>query len=436
MLERNRIALSRNDIALAALLLLLILVTLASLTAAVHNTHPDNPKFWQAVPPGLALLGFVPLFVRAPFSFGYLVGIAFYCVMIGFFVLTYFTDNHYDVVLARWSALASLLMFLLPALFQRHALPRLLTLSRPVMDKVVLGLLGLALVVLLVSAAYGFALVGLAQSEALRGSFPRPTILNYLIGLIVSAVLPFAFAYFAWHRRYWWAAAAILMIWAYYPVALNKTVLFGGLWLPYLFVVFRCFGPRRAAVVALLLPMVPGIIAYSLIEHGWLSPGGAVERAVLFVIGSVNVRMYAFPTIAMDVYSDFFAAHPLTHFCQIGIIRALVGCPYTFQLGAVMAEAYHMGNFNGSLFATEGIASVGPLFAPLSALGCGLIVSLGNGVSMRLPAPVVATSAGLAVQALLNTPLSVSLLSNGVLVLWLLWALTPELPEDAAAPRV
>jgi hypothetical protein len=95
-----------------------------------------------------------------------------------------------------------------------------------------------------------------------------------------------------------------------------------------------------------------------------------------------------------------------------------------------------MGNLNGSLFATEGIASVGHLWAPVSALVCGLIVSLGNSASARMPAPLLATSSGLAVQALLNTPLSVSLLSNGVLVLWLLWALTPELPEQAAAPRV
>jgi len=89
-----------------------------------------------------------------------------------------------------------------------------------------------------------------------------------------------------------------------------------------------------------------------------------------------------------------------------------------------------MGNFNGSLFATEGIASVGPIWA----LVCGMIVSLGNRASARLPAPLVGTSAGIAVQqALLNAPLSVSLLSNGVLVLWLLWAATPEIPETPEA---
>jgi uncharacterized membrane protein (Fun14 family) len=434
MSERNRTAFSRDNVTLVALLLLLILVAFASLNTARHDVLLGNAKFWQAVAPSLALLGFIPLFIRARFSFGYLVGISFYCMMIGFFFLTYFTTNRYDVVLARWSALASLLMFLLPVLFQTRALPRLLTPSRPVMDKVVLGLLGLALVVLVIAAAYGFALVGLAESEALRGSFPRPGILNYVIGFVVSAVLPFAFAYFAWYRRYWFAGAAILLIGAYYPVALNKTVVFASLWLPYLFVMFRAFEPKRAAILALLLPMVPGIIAYDLIEYGWLSPGGMVGRAALYTIGSVNVRMYVFPMFAMNLYSEFFTAHPLTHFCQIGIIRAMYGCPYPFQLGAVMAEAYNMGNFNGSLFATEGLASVGPLFAPLSALACGLIVSLGNSASARLPAPLLATSAGIAVQALLNTPLSVSLLSNGVLVLWLLWALTPELPEDLAAP--
>src|SRR5262249_10751179 len=191
----------------------------------------------------------------------------------------------------------------------------------------------------------------------------------------------------------------------------------------------------RAVIYALLIPMVPGIAAYYLVEDGGISRDGTIGRLASFLIGSVNVRLFAFPTIAMDIYSEFFTGHRLTHFCQIGILRTIFGCPYPFQLGAVMAEAYNMGNLNGSLFATEGIASVGPIWAPVSALVCGLIVSLGNRASARLPAPLVGTSAGIAVQqALLNAPLSVSLLSNGVLVLWLLWAVTPELPE-APVPR-
>ena len=104
--------------------------------------------------------------------------------------------------------------------------------------------------------------------------------------------------------------------------------------------------------------------------------------------------MLAFPGVALERYFDFFAHHDLTHFCQIGIVRSFTGCPYQFQLGAEMESHYHMGNLNGSLFATEGIASVGPILAPLSALVCGLILSIGNSVSAHLPKRLVATSAG------------------------------------------
>jgi hypothetical protein len=375
-----------------------------------------------------ALCGFIPLFVKARFSFGYFVGIAFYSMIIGFFWFTFFTVWKYDHVLARWSAFASLLLFLLPVLYQSMPAPRALRLSPPAMNRLMLVLLAISAGVLALSASYGFALVGLAQSEQLRGTIARPVILNYVIGWLVGAVLPFAFAYFAWHRHYGLAAIAVLLIWCAYPLLLNKSVLFGGLWLPFLFVLFRRFEPKRAAVYSLLFLMLPGIAAYNLFQYGWLSSDGKLGSELSFLIGSINVRLFAYPSMAMNQYSDFFATHPLTHFCQIGIVRAIYGCPYPFQLGAAMAEAYNMGSLNGSLFATEGIASVGQAWAPLSALVCGLIVSLGNSASRHLPAPVIATSAGLALeQALLNAPLSVNLLSNGLLVLWLLWAISPPM---------
>ncbi|MFY9955947.1 hypothetical protein [Bradyrhizobium sp.] len=71
------------------------------------------------------------------------------------------------------------------------------------------------------------------------------------------------------------------------------------------------------------------------------------------MFGFANYRMFAFPSLALDRYSDFFASHQLTHFCQISLIRAIKGCPYAYQLGAEMAERYHMGNLNASLFATD-----------------------------------------------------------------------------------
>jgi hypothetical protein len=40
------------------------------------------------------------------------------------------------------------------------------------------------------------------------------------------------------------------------------------------------------------------------------------------VYGNINIRFFGYPVLAMNNYSDFFAHHQLTHFCQIAIIRA------------------------------------------------------------------------------------------------------------------
>jgi hypothetical protein len=134
----------------------------------------------------------------------------------------------------------------------------------------------------------------------------------------------------------------------------------------------------------------------------------------------------------MNYYSDFFASHSQTWFCQINLVRSLVDCPYAGQLGPIFEDRYRVGNLNASLFATEGIASVGPLWAPVSTLVAGLVLSVGNRVSARLPPPLIATSAGLVMQALLNVPLSVAVLSNGLLVLLMLWYITPDMSNEDA----
>ncbi|SIO38415.1 hypothetical protein SAMN05443247_04677 [Bradyrhizobium erythrophlei] len=418
-------------IGVALLLAMFLAVNCISMTSVLHNSQPGHENFWSAVAGMLLLAGFIPLFLLPRFNFGFLVGVSFYGTIAGFVWITYFTQSSYDHALARWSAAASLLLFLLPLLFQDTRLLRSFTLSPGAMNRLVVLLLCFAAAALAWNCYYGVALVGIQEAEQLRSTFVRPAVLNYLTGSVVGAVLPFAFAYFAWQRRYVLAAVAILLIVSFYPALLNKTVLLAVVWLPLLFFLFRVFEPRRATVLALLIPMAMGLMLYAL-----LPPDSLPGHLAKYLYGYTNVRMFAFPSIAMDRYSDFFASHELTHFCQVGIVRAIKGCQYAYQLGVEMEAHYHLGNLNASLFATEGTASVGPIWAPLSALLCGLIVSVGNSVSARLPPPLIAASAGLVLQALLNVPLSAGLLSNGLFVLLLLWSVTPRpLPNAAISGR-
>ncbi len=420
---------TRRDAILALLLGAFLILTCVSLTAVLHNSVPGDPSFWPAVVSVLALAVFIPLFMRAGSSFGYIVGFNFYCLIASFLWLSYFIAGDYDHAQARLSVAASLLLLLIPLLFQVWPLPLRFTLSPRTMNRLLLGLLAFTVVVLAWNTRYGFALVSTAEADRVRPSLPTPTVLSYIDSWLISALLPFAFAWFATHRRYGLAALTLALIVAFYPMLLNKTVAFAGVWLPLLFILFSLFEARRAAVLSLLLPLVIGLISFPLVND----LGMPVEINVL-AYGGVNYRMLAFPAMALDRYFDFFAHHDLTHFCQIGFIRHFTGCPYQPQLGLEMARHYPMGNLNGSLFATEGVASVGPILAPLSAFLCGLILSIGNSVSVHLPKRLVVTSAGVAIQVLINVPLSASLLSNGLLLLFLLWYVAPaEIASDLAA---
>jgi hypothetical protein len=91
-------------------------------------------------------------------------------------------------------------------------------------------------------------------------------------------------------------------------------------------------------------------------------------RWLLAGFGTVNFRIVALPSIALDVYSDFFSSN--THLCRVSFLKPFMACPYTDPLSVVMFNDYQLGYLNASLFITEGIASVGPVLAPLFALIC------------------------------------------------------------------
>jgi hypothetical protein len=103
-----------------------------------------------------------------------------------------------------------------------------------------------------------------------------------------------------------------------------------------------------------------------------------------------------------------------------------MSCPYQEQLSVVMKRAYGLGNMNASLFATEGIASVGPWLAPLAVLACGLVVAVGNRASAGLPPSFILISAAILPHAILNVAFTTVLLTHGAGLLFLLWYVTPR----------
>ena len=208
------------------------------------------------------------------------------------------------------------------------------------------------------------------------------------------------------------ASAVMLLFLMLYPVTLTKLTIFAPVWLIFFAVLGRALPARTAVLVSLYLPLLLGNLAF-------LMGAPAIFEIAVF-------RMVIIPSNAMDLYTYFFASHELTHFCQIQVLKAIIPCAYDAPLSLVMRDAYQLGNLNASLFATEGIASVGVLWAPLSALACGLVVAFGNRASSGLAPSFILLSSAMLPQIFLNVPMSTILVTHGLANLFLLWWITPR----------
>ncbi|MCP4621287.1 MAG: hypothetical protein GY844_33215 [Bradyrhizobium sp.] len=355
------------------------------------------------------------IFVFARFSFGYLVGFYCYAVILGYLWLNSFSPFKYDHRLAAASAAISLVAFLAPALLITSPARQVYTLSETAMRRLLASILLFAAAIVVAGSIYNFRLIDVTEIYAYREQLRFPTIINYATAATMSVLLPYAFACYLTRRSYWGAGMALLLSVAFYPVTLTKVALFMPAWLVTLAILARIFETRIAAVLSLLLPVLAGVILF-VVAH---------DLSYRY-FNIVNMRMVIAPSSALDFYNEYFARHELTHFCQMWLLKPFVSCFLEVPLSVEMANNYGLGNMNASLFATEGIASVGLWLAPVSAFVCGLVVAIGNRASAGLPNHLVFVSGGVLPQIIMNVPLTVTLVTHGMALLFVLWYVTPR----------
>lgn len=366
------------------------------------------------------------LFVRAGFSFGYFVGYYLFAMIAGYLWLNIFSEFGYNHRLSGLSAAASAVAFLVPALYQ-PTLPRLLTLSPQAFERLLAFIVLIGAAVAIIGAYYNFRLVSLGDIYRYRDTLTAPTIVNYSVGIATTALLPFAFACYALRGSYWRAGGILVLLLLFYPVTLSKQAFFAPAWLVLMLAATRFLTLRLTVVLSMLVPTAAGVILFALFRYG-LVP----ERIAMPFFQLVNLRMMTLPSLAMDYYNEFFFGHDLTRFCQISFLKPLMACPYQEPLAVVIYNSFGIGGyFNASLFATEGVASVGPLFAPVSALVCGIVIAIANGMSAGVSQRIILVSGALLPQALLNVPFTTVMLTNGAALLFLLWYVMPRgVPEQ------
>jgi hypothetical protein len=404
---------------------------------SVAALYPDYHVAYQpsglpgAIVVVLAFAAVSPLFAFARASFGYFLGFYFYTMILGYLWLDVFSDFTYNHALTGFSAAASAIAFLLPALFICSPVRQICIPSPAAFDRLLTGILVLGTATIAAGASYNFRLVSIENIYSFREQLAFPTVLNYLLEIMFNALLPFAFACFVGRRYFWRAGAVLLLILLVYPINLSKLALFTPVWLVAMALVSKILDFKITVTLSVLVPVSIGIVLAALYRDGTIPYGAAIP-----FFGLINFRMIAIPSLAMDYYNYFFSTHDLTYFCQMRFLKGLVSCPYQEQLAVVINSAFGIGgNFNASLFATEGIASVGPVFAPFIGLACGLIIALGNRLSAGLPSRFILISGAVLPQAFLNVPLTTVFVTHGCGLLFLLWYITPRgiFPQPRAA---
>ena len=396
-----------------------------SLVLATYRGPPqysDAAAFHLLYDPGLLpraaaataafMLAGIP-FLFARFSFGYLIGFYLYTMLLGFIWLNCFSDLDHDHLLAGLSAAVSGVALLLPAVLIVSPARRKVELSQRLFEYILTLIPLQAVATIVIAGVYNFRFIAIENIYDYRDKLDFPRAVAYLIGLNTSVLLPFAFACFLARNYFWRAGLVLLLALLFYPVTLSKFAIFAPVWLLFLVALSHFFRIRTAVILSLLLPLTGGNIALLL---------GAPP--VIFT--TINFRMLIIPSGALDIYNHYFLHHDFTAFCQIGIVKSIFGCAYNEPLSIVMRNAYGLGNLNASLFATEGIASLGPYWAPLSAFACGLAIALGNRLSAGLPPRFILISAGVLPLLFQNVPLSTVLLTHGLLLLFALWYFTPR----------
>jgi hypothetical protein len=422
----------RDRLGLAFLLYVYIVISCASLICVARIYTEFYISFQPADLAGAIIIVaafsvVAAFFLFAEFSFGYCVGYYFYMMVVGYLWLNHFSEFGYNHRLSALSAAASAIAFLLPALFIRSPLRQIWAPSVKNFDRLLYLLLAIGAMALAIGATYNFRLIGFGDIYAFRDTLVLPPALNYLIGITSGALLPFAFACYVDRKDVWRAAAVLILLLGFYPITLSKLTLLAPVWLVAMLLLSRLFEARILLVVSLLVPVTFGIVLFLLYRYGL----AAYEFTIPY-FGLVNFRMIAIPSLAMDYYNEFFFQHEVTYFCQIRFLKSVVACPYQDLISVVIYNAFGIGgNFNASLFATEGIASVGVLFAPIAVFVGGLIIALANRFSAGLSPRFILISSAVIVQLLLNVPFTTVLLTHGAAFLFMLWYITPRPISEA-----
>lgn len=285
------------------------------------------------------------------------------------------------------------------------------------LDNVVGALAAISVVLLLVSNAQHMRLVSFEDVYDLRleaAAVTQSSVSGYLISWLSYCFISYLYARGLVHKKWLFLAAGVATsILVYAATGAKAAILLlpitlglGWIWKSGSDFLPRLLGTMVIAIVVLVV----------------LLPDAGLG---MWIKSIVLVRVLGTAGWAASKYLEHFGVEGLTYYSHIGPINALTGA-YPFgelSLGQMIGLAYSgstEANFNASFWASDGFAALGPvgvLF--ITPVVAGVLYLVNRSTSHLDSRFAVLWMCGFFI-ALLNVPLSTSLLSGGGLIICLL----------------
>src|SRR5260370_12443796 len=230
--------------------LILSVAMVSHYSVAFHVRYHD--AFSSSAATALLLTACIaPAFQFAKFSFGYFVSFYLFTMMAGYFWLNRFSELNYDHRTALISAIVSIVLFLIPAPLIRPQTNRATTIPLKTFNHLPACILAFSIFALAISSLSGFHFVGLSEMYEYRAALAHPRAVQYVLGNISGALIPFAFACLLAKRRWLMLLALFSLSAIYYPVTMTKVSLFLPFYLVFITLLSTMFEARISAVLSL-----------------------------------------------------------------------------------------------------------------------------------------------------------------------------------------
>lgn len=238
--------------------------------------------------------------------------------------------------------------------------------------------------------------------------------LIYVLCWLRSALLPLLMLYYLCKSQWLKYGFTFLGFVLLFMLDQQKMTIIFPVAITTIFFAIKYYNDKVSSRFHLFLFLIFIIIPLFIVKHG--SNPLSLVFSLIFIY-----RIQCMAGIQFQKYVDFFEIqdHPFTYYTHIGIVNKITGMyPYDMSIGEVINAGD--GNSNATFFLMDGVAAAGLIGCVIVGILFLIVKSILNSFSHVYKVPLLTALFLFPLQSLMNVSLFTSLVSHGIIVLFLI----------------